>query len=97
MKVDEPTHASSTILLYVTTRPATGDFGRSIIGENAIEFEVLIDDIGMKRIITMRCQPLPFHGRNHTLRTWTPIQYTGISFNPYDEGLSIVERVRTLP
>lgn len=57
MKVDEPTLASSTTLLCATTRAVTGDSGRSTIGGNAIDLEVLIGDIGTKRIGIMRYQP----------------------------------------
>jgi hypothetical protein len=55
--VDETTHANSTILLCATTKPATGDSGMSNSSKNTIDFEVLIGDIGTRRIGIMHCQP----------------------------------------
>jgi len=47
----------STTLLCATTRAATGDSGMSNSRKTTIGLEVLIGDIGTKRIGIMRCQP----------------------------------------
>lgn len=56
-QVDELMNARSTTLLCATIRVATGGSGMSNSSKNITGFDVLIGDIGTKRIGIMRCQP----------------------------------------